>query len=472
MALSVPGTGIFRFEGGDSMATRVMQTQMTAARAGQVTPAIRRVAEKEGLPVEQVRDGVASGRIVIPANVNHQILDPVGIGQGLRTKINANIGTSPNFRDVEREMEKLRVAMEAGADAVMDLSTGRSSDIDRSRRLMLEKSTLPLGTVPVYQACVEAVERYGNAAAMSADDLFEVIERQARDGVDFMTVHCGVTLRALELLQREGRVCDIVSRGGAQMAAWMYHHGRENPLYEEFDRLLEIARRYDVTLSLGDGLRPGCIADAGDRAQIEELITLGELTQRAWEAGVQVMIEGPGHVPLNQIEANVLLQKRLCHGAPFYILGMLVTDIGAGYDHITGAIGGAVAGAAGADMLCYVTPAEHLGLPDVDDVREGIIAFRIAAHAADLAKGVKGAWERDLEMSRARKALDWERQISLAIDPKKARQYRETRNPVNMVECTMCSSYCAMRVSSEVLGGAKPSARGGAAAQRAEMSKG
>ncbi len=431
------------------MITATFETQRMAARAGRETPAMRRVAEREGLPVETIMAGLAQGTIVIPANVNHAGLDPMGIGRGLRTKVNANLGTSPNFRDVEEEMAKLRVALEAGADAVMDLSTGRSADIDRSRRAFLERSPVPVGTVPIYQASVEAVERRGSALDMTVDDLFEVIERQCRDGVDFITVHCGVTLEAVARLRREGRICEIVSRGGALLAAWMLHHGRENPLYEQFDRLLEIARRYDVTLSLGDGLRPGCLADATDRAQIQELIILGELTERAWEAGVQVMIEGPGHVPLDQVEANVLLEKRLCHGAPFYVLGPLVTDVAAGHDHIAGAIGGAVAAAAGADMLCYVTPAEHLGLPDARDVREGVIAFRIAAHAGDLAKKVKGAWEWDAEMSRARKALDWERQIALALDPQEARRYREERNPRHMVECTMCSAYCALRVTTE-----------------------
>ncbi len=434
------------------MVTATMFTQRRAALAGRVTPAMERVAEREGVAPEVVLEGVAAGAVVIPANVNHRSLDPMGIGRGLRTKVNANLGTSPNFRDVEEEMAKLDVALQAGADCVMDLSTGRAADIDRSRRLFVERSPVPVGTVPVYQAAALALERRGDVVAMTAEDLFEVIERQAEDGVDFMTVHCGVTRAGLAALRREGRVCDIVSRGGSLLAAWMIHHDRENPLYEQFDRLLEIARRHDVTLSLGDGLRPGCLADATDRAQVHELMVLGELTERAWAAGVQVMIEGPGHVPINQVEANVLLEKRLCHGAPFYILGMLVTDVAAGHDHIAGAIGGAVAAAAGADMLCYVTPAEHLGLPDVEDVRAGIVAFRIAAHAGDLAKGVRGAWEWDVEMSRARKALDWERQIALALDPERARWYRETRNPRGMVECTMCSNYCAMRISTEAFG--------------------
>lgn len=348
-------------------------------------------------------------------------------------------------------MEKLRVALAAGADCVMDLSTGPSRALDLSRRRFLEESFRPVGTVPVYQAAVEALEKRGAMVEMTVEDLFGVIERQAEEGVDFMTVHVGVTLDAVERLRREGRVADVVSRGGALLLAWMVHHGRENPLYENFDRLLEIARRHDVTLSLGDGLRPGAVADATDRSQVQELITLGELAQAAWEQGVQVMVEGPGHVSLDQVELNVQLEKRLCHGAPFYILGMLVTDVAAGHDHIAGAIGGALAAARGADMLCYVTPAEHLGLPDVQDVRDGVIAFRIAAHAADLAKGLPRAWEWDLEMSRARKALDWERQIALALDPEKARRYREERNPRGMRECTMCATYCAMRIAGEAL---------------------
>ncbi len=427
-------------------------TQREYARLGEITPAMRRVAEREGVPAETVRSGVAQGTIVIPANLNHRHADPVGIGQGLRTKVNANIGTSVEFPDVNREQEKLQVALEAGADTVMDLSTGRADEIDLCRRKILTQSSVPVGTVPIYQAAVEAIERRGTILEMTVDEIFETIERHAADGVDYLTVHCGVTRQAVERLRGEGRVTDVVSRGGSFLVAWMLHHDRENPLYENFDRLLEIAHRYDVTLSLGDGLRPGSIADATDRAQVEELLTLGELTDRAWGAGVQVMIEGPGHVPLHQIATNVQLEKRLCHGAPFYILGMLVTDRGAGHDHITGSIGGAVAAAAGADMLCYVTPSEHLGLPDNDDVREGVVAFRIAAHAGDLAKGVPGAWEKDKEMSEARRALDWERQIALAIDPRKARWYRETRNPQAIEGCTMCGDYCAMKMAAEALG--------------------
>ncbi len=426
-------------------------TQREAALAGQTTLAMQRVAEKEKRDAEFIRAGVAAGTICIPANPAHGILDPNGFGNGLRTKVNANIGTSANCPDIEKEIDKLELAIRAGADAVMDLSTGRAVDIDLTRKAILGASMVPIGTVPIYEATVEALESRGAIVNLTADDLFEVIERQAKDGVDFMTVHCGVTLASLERLKREGRVTDIVSRGGAFITGWMIHHGEENPLYEQYDRVLDIARKYDVTLSLGDGLRPGCLADATDRAQIQELLILGELVDRAWKAGVQVMVEGPGHVPLDQVEANVKLQKRICHGAPFYVLGPLVTDVAPGYDHITSAIGGAIAAAAGADFLCYVTPAEHLGLPTSQDVWDGVVAARIAAHAADLVKGVRGAWEWDVEMSKARKALDWNTQIGLSIDPEKAGRYRRERNPEGLTECTMCGKYCAMRVVGEFL---------------------
>ena len=331
----------------------------------------------------------------------------------------------------------------------MDLSTG--PNLKECRGAILENSPVPVGTVPIYEAAVRAQEQHGAVVKMSVEDIFKVIEEQAQEGVDFMTVHCGVTLTALERLQKEGRVMGIVSRGGAILAGWMLFHGRENPLYQEFDRLLHIARKFDVTLSLGDGLRPGALADATDRAQIQELILLGELVERAWKAGVQVMVEGPGHVPLNQIEANIRLQKRICHGAPFYVLGPLVTDVAAGYDHIAAAIGGALAAACGADFLCYVTPAEHLGLPRKEDVREGVIAARIAAHAADLAKGIRGAWERDEAMSRARQELDWERQVELSLDPRKARQYREELNLPEATTCSMCGEFCALKLVREFL---------------------
>jgi len=425
-------------------------TQLEAAKEGIITPAMERVAAREQRTPEFIREGVARGRIVIPANKNHLGLDPLGIGAGLRTKVNANIGTSPRFPDKEQELVKLRVALEAGADAVMDLSTG--GDLDALRRQTLAASHAPVGTVPIYQAAIEALKRHGSIVAMSADEIFQVIERHAADGVDFITVHCGVTQESVNRLRQQGRVTDIVSRGGCFILGWMLHHGKENPLYAQFDRLLEICRRYDVTLSLGDGLRPGSIADATDRAQVQELIILGELVDRAREQGVQVMVEGPGHVPLDQVAANVQLQKSLCRDAPFYVLGPLVTDIAPGYDHIVSAIGGAVAAMAGADFLCYVTPAEHLGLPTAEDVREGVIAARIAGHAADIVKGIPGAREQDLAMSRARKALDWERQVELALDPDKARRLRAERNPAGIRECTMCGEFCAMRLVAEFLG--------------------
>ena len=411
---------------------------------------MEQVARDEGRPVEYIMQAVGNGTVVIPANTKRENLKARGFGTGLRTKVNANIGTSSQLNSIEQELAKLKAAADAGADAVMDLSTG--GDLDEVRRRILAETTLPLGTVPIYQATVEAKERRGSIVDMTADDLFEVIERQARDGVDFMTVHCGVTLESVGRLRRQGRVTDIVSRGGSFLTGWMLHHGQENPLFEEFDRLLDICLEYDVTLSLGDGLRPGSIADATDRAQIQELLILGELLDRCRETGVQAMVEGPGHVPLDQVIMNVQLQKRLCKGAPFYVLGPLVTDIAPGYDHITSAIGGAVAAMAGADFLCYVTPAEHLGLPTIEDVHEGVIAARIAAHAADLVKNVPGAKNWDRQMSEARKALDWERQMELAIDPVKARQYRGQLNPKGNQACTMCGDFCAMRIVSEYLG--------------------
>lgn len=425
-------------------------TQMLQARAGNITPAMKRVAEMEGVDPEIIRKGVAEGKIAIPANINHTNLEPCGIGTGLKTKVNANIGTSPQFPELEKELSKLKRAVAAGADAIMDLSTG--GDIDTCRKQIVGECPRCLGTVPVYQAMVESKEKYGNLIDMTAEDLFAVIAKQAADGVDFITVHCGVTLDVLERLKREGRITDIVSRGGAFLAGWMLHHKKENPLYEQYDRLIEIALQYDVTLSLGDGLRPGCLADATDRAQIQELIILGELVERAWEKGVQVMVEGPGHVPLDQIATNMVLQKRLCKGAPFYVLGPLVTDIAPGYDHITSAIGGALAAWNGADFLCYVTPAEHLGLPTEQDVHDGVIASRIAGHAADIVKGIPGARDRDDAMAKARKALDWEAQFNLSIDPEKARSVRKEKNPETLKECTMCGEFCAMKVISEHLG--------------------
>jgi len=424
-------------------------TQLELAKKGTISPQMAAVAKAEGLEAEFIRQGVATGAIVIPANINHKNLVPCGIGQGLATKVNANIGTSSDFASIDIELEKLRVAIEAKADTVMDLSTG--GDISATRRAIIAASSVAIGTVPIYQAGIEAIARYGAIVKMSADDIFNVIEEHARDGVDFITVHCGVTQSAFARLKQQGRVTDVVSRGGAFLIGWMLYNERENPLYEQYDRLLEIAKEFDVTLSLGDGMRPGSLADATDRAQVAELITSGELVERAQEAGVQVMVEGPGHLPLNQIEANVKLQKAICKGAPFYVLGPLVTDIGAGYDHITGAIGGAIAAAAGADFLCYVTPSEHLSLPDVEDVRQGVIAARIAAHAADIVKGVKGAAEWDKKMSLARKKLDWEEQARLSLDPEHARRVHYQHASAGSA-CSMCGNYCAMELMAKYLG--------------------
>ncbi len=424
-------------------------TQLELARQGIISERMEEVARLESLDTETIRRGVASGVIVIPANINHSKAEARGIGKGLSTKVNANIGTSSDFIDLDAELNKLDIAIKAGADAVMDLSTG--GDLSYIRKAILGRSRVPIGTVPIYQAGVEALAQQGAIVKMTPDALFSSISNHCRDGVDFITVHCGVTQRVISLLKQQGRVADVVSRGGAFLMGWMLYNQRENPLYDQFDRLLDIAREYDVTLSLGDGLRPGSLADATDRAQIEELVTLGELVQRSRQAGVQVMVEGPGHMPLNHIEANVLIQKRLCQDAPFYVLGPLVTDIAAGYDHITGAIGGAIAAAAGADFLCYVTPSEHLSLPDPEDVRQGVIASRIAAHAADIAKGVKGAAERDRQMSQARKRLNWQEQARLALDPERVHQ-GHAQHQTSGKACSMCGQFCAMQLVSEQLG--------------------
>ena len=420
-------------------------TLIERIRKGEIPDEVRKVASAEGLDIEDLTERIRAGRAVIPRNRRHTSIEPLGIGEGLRTKINANIGSSEDRVDVGEELKKLSVAVDAGADTVMDLSTG--GEIDLIRKEIIGASPVPVGTVPIYQAALEATRKGRSFVDMDEEELFETIERHGEDGVDFITVHCGVTRAGLERLRKEGRVLGIVSRGGALTAEWMEKTGKENPLYEDFDRLLKIAKRFDMTLSLGDGLRPGCLADATDRCQIEELITLGELAKKALEEGVQVIVEGPGHLPITHIERNIRLQKDLCNGAPFYVLGPLVTDIAPGYDHITAAIGGALAGAYGADFLCYVTPTEHLGLPGVEDVREGVIASKIAAHVADIAKGIKGAMERDLAMARARKALDWDAQIRLAIDPERARAIRERDMPSDTDVCTMCSSLCAIKVS-------------------------
>lgn len=419
-------------------------TQLEAARKGVITEEMRHAASSEGVDAEFIRKGIEDGVIVINRNKLHRSISGLAVGKGLRTKVNANIGSSQDKADIDEELKKLKVAIAAGADAVMDLSTG--GDVSAIRKAVIKESTVAIGTVPIYQAAHDARKKGKSFVELEPDEMFDSIEAHAEDGVDFITVHCGVTRNSVERIKKEGRIMGIVSRGGALTAEWMKFNKKENPLYEEYDRLLKIAKRYDMVLSLGDGLRPGCLADATDRGQVYELITLGELAKKAFEAGVQVMIEGPGHVPLDQIEANILLQKRLCNGAPFYVLGPLVTDIAPGYDHITSAIGGAIAASAGADFLCYVTPSEHLSLPTVNDVRDGVIASRIAAHAGDIAKKAKGAMEADIRLAKARKALDWSEQIRLSIDPERARAIRETSPPEDESVCTMCGSLCAIKI--------------------------
>lgn len=426
------------------------ETTLRLLRSGSLPPVVKQAAAAEGMSADCLADQMLKGTAVIPAGRTGRNVRPTAIGTGLKTKVNANLGTSSEVVSREEEVAKLQQAAKAGADAVMDLSSG--GDTVSMRQLLLSKTDLLFGTVPIYEATVEAREKHGSMVAMDSADLLNAVERHAADGVDFMTIHAGLTRDALERLQKQGRLMDVVSRGGAFMIAWMLQHDRENPFFEEYDALLEILARYDVTISLGDGLRPGCLEDATDRAQLTELVIMGELAARARDSGVQAMIEGPGHVPLSDVEANVRIAKKLTGGAPFYVLGPLVTDVAPGYDHITAAIGGAIAGAAGADFLCYVTPAEHLGLPTKEDVRDGVIASRIAAHAADLAKGVRGAADWDRRMAVARKALDWEGQINLAIDPERARSVYEGRPSESIEGCSMCGELCAMKVVSDHLG--------------------
>jgi phosphomethylpyrimidine synthase len=429
-------------------------TLMHRARTGKPVPEILAAALRENVDPEMLRRKVAEGKVVIPKNRKRRAIEPIAVGEGLKIKVNANVGSSRDRADVSLELEKMRVAVAAGADAVMDLSTG--GPIDEIRRAILAECPVMIGTVPVYQAASDGILSKKSWVELTADDFFAGIEKQAEDGVDFMTIHCGVTRATIERLTREGRRLDIVSRGGSLLAEWMDVNGQENPFYEQYDRLLDICREYDITLSLGDGLRPGCISDATDRAQIHELSTLGELTERAWARDVQVMIEGPGHVPLHQIVANMQLQKRLCHGAPFYVLGPLVTDVAPGYDHITSAIGGAIAAWHGADFLCYVTPSEHLRLPPLEDVRTGVIASRIAGHAADIARGIPGAIDWDNAMADARQQLDWKRQIELAIDPELAREMRGGTMPTtDDTTCTMCADLCAIKTSHKAIRKAK-----------------
>jgi phosphomethylpyrimidine synthase len=419
-------------------------TQLETARKGTVSEEMSVCAEREGVSAEFIRQGVEAGTIVVIRNNRHQGILPLAVGRGLRTKINANIGTSRDRAELDLELKKAAICAAAGADTLMDLSTG--GDIRAIRKAIIQTSPLVIGTVPIYQAAARMLFEKKAIAEMRPDDMFRVIEENGEDGVDFITVHCGVTLHSVACIQAEGRLLGIVSRGGSITANWMACNDRENPLYEHYDRLLEIAARYDMVLSLGDGLRPGCLADATDRGQVQELIVLGELAKRARDRGVQVMIEGPGHVPIGDIEANIQMQKRLCNGAPFYVLGPLPTDIAPGYDHITSAIGGAIAGAAGADFLCYVTPAEHLRLPTLEDVKEGIIAARIAAHIADVAKGLPGAVEKDIRMARCRKEFDWQGQVDVSIDPEKTRSWLERSESAHEEGCTMCGEFCAIRL--------------------------
>lgn len=423
-------------------------TQIDAARAGICTSEMKAVAAKEYKTPEEIRDAVAKGSIAIPANINHTTLDPEGVGEGLRTKVNVNLGISGDLMDEEMELEKARIALELGAEGIMDLSNhGKTREF---RRKLLAMSSAMIGTVPMYDA-IGYLEK--PLIGITAQDFLDVIRAHAEDGVDFVTVHAGMNRRVIESFKETGRLMNIVSRGGSLIFAWMEATGNENPFYEHYDEVLEILHEYDVTISIGDAMRPGCTYDASDAGQIAELIEIGKLTKRAWDAGVQVMVEGPGHMALDEIAANMKMEKRLCHNAPFYVLGPLVTDIAPGYDHITAAIGGAVAASSGADFLCYVTPAEHLRLPDANDVREGLVATKIAAHAADIAKGIPHARDIDNRMSDARRRVDWEEMFSLALDPEKPRKYFESAPPSNEGTCTMCGKMCAVRTVNTIMDG-------------------
>lgn len=423
-------------------------TQMNAAKQGITTEEMKKVSEYEKVDVEFLKDLIGKGQACIPANKNHKCLKPYGIGNALKTKINVNLGTSKDCLDLKAEMEKVMIAVNMGAESIMDLSS--YGDTQAFRRMLINECPAIIGTVPIYDAIVYYNKPLKDITSRQWIDIFEM---HAKDGVDFMTVHCGINKSTAARFKNSKRVMNIVSRGGSLIFSWMELTGKENPFYEHFDEILEICQKYDVTLSLGDACRPGCIADAGDVSQIEELVVLGELTARAWEKDVQVIIEGPGHMPLNQIQANMEIQKTVCKGAPFYVLGPLVTDIAPGYDHITSAIGGAVAATYGASFLCYVTPAEHLRLPNIEDVKEGIVASKIAAHAADIAKGVHGASDWDLQMANARRQLDWEKQFSLAVDSEKAVRYRKESMPECSDTCTMCGKMCSVRNMNKILNG-------------------
>ncbi len=426
-----------------------MVIQMKAAKMGQITEEMRIAAKEEDESPKKICRRIATGRIVITRNMERENVIPLGIGEGLRTKINANVGTSADLCDLNLEVEKAKIAVNYGADTVMDLST--SGNLDEIRRTILKAVDVPIGTVPIYQTAIETIKDKEAIIHMDEDDIFNTIEKHAKDGVDFMTVHCGVTQQIVKRIAKHPRLMGIVSRGGTFLAAWILHHNKENPLYANYDYLLEIAKKYDFALSLGDGLRPGCIFDATDWSQIQELLTIGELVERAREADVQAIVEGPGHVPLDQIESNIQLEKSICNGAPFYVLGPVVTEIAPGYDHIVGAIGGTLAGLAGADFLCYLTPAEHLGLPTLEDVKEGVIVTKIAAHAVDIVKLGAKASARDLAMAKARANLDWRKQIENALDSEKAKQIRGRIKLKSAETCSMCSQYCAIKILREAL---------------------
>jgi len=425
-------------------------TQMDAARKGIATPQMKIVAEKERMPLEKLMELVAKGQVAICANKAHTCLDPQGVGSMLRTKINVNLGVSRDCKDYDIEMKKVQSAIDLGAEAIMDLSS--HGDTQPFRKKLVAECPAMIGTVPVYDSVIHYQRDLGT---LTAQDFIDVVRLHAEDGVDFVTLHCGITRKTIEQIRRHKRKMNIVSRGGSLVFAWMTMTGEENPFYEHFDEILDICEQHDVTISLGDACRPGCLADATDVCQIEELVRLGELTKRAWEHNVQVMVEGPGHVPLNQVAANMQVQQSICMGAPFYVLGPLVTDIAPGYDHITAAIGGAVAAMSGAAFLCYVTPAEHLALPNVEDVKQGIIASKIAAHAADIAKGIPGAREIDDKMANARRALDWEAQFACALDPETAKAIRDSRKPEDdhSDTCSMCGKFCAVRSMNKALSG-------------------
>lgn len=423
-------------------------TQLDSAIKGKITNEMEIVAKEENIEVQKLIRNIAKGYVVIPKNVEGKSI-PKGIGKGLTTKVNANVGSSSKIEDIKTEVQKAQIAVKYGADAVMDLSTG--PHLNEVRREIIKSVSIPIGTVPIYEAAVGASNKKGAVINMDEDDMFNAIINQGKEGVDFMTIHSGITKDTVEKVKNSDRIMGIVSRGGAFLAAWILQNDEENPLYTNYDYLLEIAREYDITLSLGDGLRPGCLADASDIPQIQELIILGQLVKRARDAGVQVMVEGPGHVPLDQIKSNMKIQKTICKGAPFYVLGPIVTDLAPGYDHITSAIGGAIAASSGADFLCYVTPREHLSIPDIDAVKEGVVASKIAAQAADVAKGIKSSWNKEMDMARARKCFNWEKQFELAFDGETSRKYRESKHtPDDM--CTMCGEFCALRIVRDNLG--------------------